>query len=78
MAWTQAARDAAAMARKMHASGKKAARAGATVSLGAMKHIVKRPKQSLIVGTNGNNRTVTKGNRLSKRSADSLGYFKKK
>lgn len=79
MAWTQAARDAAALTRKMHASGKKSARAGATVSLAAMQHIVKRPKtQSLIVGTNGNNRTVAKGKSLSKRSAASLGYFTKK
>lgn len=78
MAWTQAARDAAAMTRKVHASGKKAARAGATVSLDSMRHIVKRPKQSLIVGTNGNNRTVDKGKSLSKRSAASLGYFTKK
>lgn len=78
MAWTQAARDAAKLTRAARASGKKTARAGATVSLGAMQHIVKRPKtQSLIVGTNGNNRTVAKGKSLSKRSAASLGYFKK-
>lgn len=77
MAWTKAARDAAAMARKTHSSAKQAARAGATVSLDAMKHIVKRPKQSLIVGVNGNNRTVDKGKKLSPRSAASLGYFKK-
>ena len=71
MAWTQAARDAAALTRKAHKGVK------AVVPLGAMKHIVQRPKQVLLVGVGRNNKTISKGEQTNHSAyRQELGSFK--